>query len=256
MLPLASIGGSTIPAIAHLVQTDEDTIGDAIHRFNEIRLACLNPHWAGCRPHLPDSDDKDFVIQTATTHPTVLGMPSTRCSVRKLVDHLHRTISRPIQIGREAHRCLPARNGTTFQRTKTWKETPGPAFNTKLERNEYADNECPHRTFAFDELGPLSTRPTTGSCWHKQDSPGPPATYRRTHDITYFHGCYSAGDNRLWGTNRCRKGTIHTWAAQRSIRPARPNGPPIYVTLDNLSVQPSEHIPAANEASAGSADHC
>lgn len=26
-----------------------------------------------------------------------------------------------------------------------------------------------------------------------------PATYRRPHGVTYFHGCYSVGDDRLWG---------------------------------------------------------
>lgn len=62
-----------------------------------------------------------------------------------------------------------------------------------------------------------------------------PTTYRRPHGITYFHGCYSVGDDQLWGVVRRRKGTDHTWAALRSIRAARPDGAPIYVILDNLS---------------------
>ncbi|WP_241691428.1 helix-turn-helix domain-containing protein [Streptomyces sp. GZWMJZ-114] len=36
--------------IANLVQADEDTVRDVIHRFNEIGLACLDPQWAGGRP--------------------------------------------------------------------------------------------------------------------------------------------------------------------------------------------------------------
>ncbi|KPI20294.1 hypothetical protein OK006_9520 [Actinobacteria bacterium OK006] len=60
-------------------------------------------------------------------------------------------------------------------------------------------------------------------------------TYRRTHGVTYFHGCYSVGDDRLWGVNRRRKGTANTLAALKSIRAARPDGAPIYVILDNLS---------------------
>lgn len=31
-------------------------------------------------------DDVDFVVQTATTRPTVLGKPFTRWSIRKLAD--------------------------------------------------------------------------------------------------------------------------------------------------------------------------
>lgn len=50
MMLLASAGGSTVPVIARLVQADEDTVRDVIHKFNEIGLACLDPRWAGGRP--------------------------------------------------------------------------------------------------------------------------------------------------------------------------------------------------------------
>ncbi|MGA5233383.1 helix-turn-helix domain-containing protein, partial [Streptomyces koyangensis] len=60
MMLLASAGGSTVPVIARLVQADEDTVRDVIHRFNEIGLACLNPQWAGGRPRLLSSNDEDF----------------------------------------------------------------------------------------------------------------------------------------------------------------------------------------------------
>jgi hypothetical protein len=33
-----------VPVIAQLVQADEDTVRDVIHRFNEIGLACLDPN--------------------------------------------------------------------------------------------------------------------------------------------------------------------------------------------------------------------
>jgi transposase len=67
MMLLASAGGNRVPVIAQLVQADEDTVRDVIHRFNEIGLACLDPRWAGGRPHQLSPDDADFVIQTATT---------------------------------------------------------------------------------------------------------------------------------------------------------------------------------------------
>ncbi|MEU3500277.1 IS630 family transposase [Streptomyces hundungensis] len=236
MMLLASAGGSTVPVIARLVQAHEDSVRDVIHHFDEIGLACLNPQWAGGSPRLLRSDDEDFVVPTATTRPTVLGKSFTRWSVRKLVDHLRRNIARPVRIGREALRCLLARRGITFQRTKPRKEALDPAFDAKLERVEYAVNERPDRTFTFDEFGPLGIRPTAGSCWTEQSRlDRQSATYRRTHGITYFHGCYSVGDDKLWGVNRRRKGTDHTWGALRSIRAASPDGAPIYVVLDSLS---------------------
>ena len=50
MMLLASAGGNRVPVIAQLVQADEDTVRNVIHRFNEIGLACLDPRWAGGRP--------------------------------------------------------------------------------------------------------------------------------------------------------------------------------------------------------------
>lgn len=78
---------------------------------------------------------------------------------------------RVIRIGREALWCLLARRGVTFQRTRTWRESPDP------ERK---------RT---DRV---------------------PAAYHRTHGARYCHGCYSVGDDRLWGVNRRKKGAVNT----------------------------------------------
>ena len=126
MMLLASAGGNRVPVIAQLVQADEDTVRDVIHRFNEIGLACLDPRWAGGRPRQLSPDDEDFVVQTATTRPTKLGQPFTRWSLRKLAAYLRKVHGRVIRIGREALRCLLARRGVTFQRTKTWKESTDP----------------------------------------------------------------------------------------------------------------------------------
>ncbi|MFJ5925463.1 IS630 family transposase [Kitasatospora sp. NPDC092948] len=240
---LASAGGNRVPVIAQLVQADEDTVRDVIHKFNEIGLACLDPRWAGGRPRLLSPDDEDFVVQTATTRPAKLGRPFTRWSIRKLLAYLRRVHGRVIRIGREALRCLLTRRGITFQRTKTWKESNDPDYDAKLDRIEDVLRRFPDRTFAFDEFGPLGIRPTAGACWAKQGKPDRlPATYKRTHGVTYFHGCYSIGDDTLWGVNRRRKGTANTLAALKSIRAARPDGAPVYVILDNLSAHNGKKI--------------
>jgi len=56
------------------------------------------------------------------------------------------------------------------------------------------------------------------------------------------HGCYSVGDDRLWGVNRRKKGAANTLAALKSIRSARPDGAPIYVIMDNLSAHKGADI--------------
>ncbi|MFE0349512.1 IS630 family transposase [Streptomyces griseoluteus] len=243
MVSRTSAGGNRVPVIAQLVQADEDTVRDVIHRFNDIGLACLDPQWAGGRPRLLSPDDEDFVVQTATTRPTKLGQPFTRWSIRKLAAYLHRVHGRVIRIGRETLRRLLARRGVTFQRTKPWKESPGPDRDSKLDRIEEVLERFPDRVFAFDEFGPLGIRPTAGSCWALAGHPERhPATYHRTHGVRYFHGRYSIGDDTLWGVNRHKKGAANTLAALKSIRTARSDGAPIYVILDNLSAHKGERI--------------
>ena len=84
MVVLASAGGNTVPAIARLVQGDEDAVRGVIHRFNEMGMASLDPQWAGGRPRLISAEDEAFIVTTATTRPEVLKQPFTRWSLRKL----------------------------------------------------------------------------------------------------------------------------------------------------------------------------
>jgi hypothetical protein len=62
--------------------------------------------------------------------------------------------------------------------------------------------------------------------------------------VRYFHGCYSLGDDQLWGVNRERKSGANSLSALKSIRAARPDGAPIYVILDNLSANKTPAIRA------------
>jgi transposase len=242
---MASASGTPVPAIARLVAADEDTVREVIHRFNEIGLATLDPNWAGGRPRRISTDDEEFILATATTRPVKLGRPFTRWSLRKLVGYLARNPDRIVRIGRERLRQILREHGISFQRTRTWKESRDPDRDAKLDRIEEVTSKFPDRCFAFDQFGPLSIRPHHGASWAPATRPDRlPATYRRTHGIRYFHGCYSLGDDQLWGVVRRRKGADHTLAALKSIRAARPDGAPIYVILDNLSANKTPAIRA------------
>jgi transposase len=243
LIIMASASGTTVPAIATLVQADEDTVRQVIHRFNEVGLACLDPRWAGGRPRRISSDDEAFIVATATTRPEKLGRPFTHWSVRKLVGYLADNPVRVVEVGRERLRQLLRDHKISFQRTRTWKESKDPLREAKLDRIEEVTTNYPDRCFAFDQFGPLSIRPHHGAAWAPQTKPVRlPATYRRTHGIRYFHGCYSLGDDRLWGVTRRRKGADHTLSALQSIRADRPDGQQLYVILDNLSANKTEKI--------------
>lgn len=233
---LASAGGNSVPVIARLVAADEDTVREVIHRFNELGMGALDPRWAGGRPRRISTEDEAFLVATATTRPGKLGQPFSRWSMRKLVGYLADNPRRIVRIGRERARRLLAAHEITFQRTKTWKESPDPDREAKLARIEQVLEQHPDRTFAFDEFGPLTIRPVPGAGWAPRGRPVRlPANYHRTAGVRYFHGCYSIGEDRLWGVVRRRKSAANTLAALRSIRAARPDREPIYVILDNLS---------------------
>jgi transposase len=242
---LASSSGTPVSAIARLVAADEDTVRDVIHAFNERGLAALDPQWAGGRPRRISNADVAFIVATATTRPETLGLPFTHWSVRKLAAYLRRNHQRVVRVSRERLRQILREAKISFQRTRTWKESSDPDKDRKLDRIEEVIRRFPARCFAFDQFGPLSIRPSHGTTWAPQTRPTRlPATYHRTHGIRYFHGCYSLGDDQLWGVVRRRKGADHTLSALKSIRVARPDGAPIYVILDNLSANKTPAIRA------------
>jgi transposase len=245
MVVLASAGGNTVPAIARLVQADEDTIRQVIHRFNEMGMASLDPRWAGGRPRQISPDDLKFIVETANSRPEALGQPFTRWSVRKLAAYLASHACRLIEIGRERLRQILLQHRITFQRTKTWKESNDPQRDTKLARIDDVTSNFAQRVFAFDEFGPLVIRPQAGAGWAPQGHPKRlPANYHKLHGVRQFHGCYSVGDDQLWGVIHRRKSAANTLAALKSIRRARPDGAPIYVILDNLSAHRGKKIRA------------
>ncbi|MGH3376180.1 MAG: IS630 family transposase [Actinoallomurus sp.] len=243
LIIMASASGTTVTAIAALVQAHEDTVRDVIHAFNEKGLAALDPRWAGGRPRQITSDEEQYIVQAVTTRPAVLGRPFTHWSVRKLAGYLAGNTVRRVKIGRERLRQILRDHGISFQRTRTWKESRDPEKEAKLDRIEYVTSHFLDRCFAFDQFGPLSIRPCHGTCWAPRTKPDRlPATYHRTHGIRYFHGCYSLADDQLWGVVRRRKGADHSLAALKSIRAARPDGAKIYVIMDNLSANKTPAI--------------
>ena len=239
----ASAGGNRVAVIARLVSTSDDRVREMIHRFNEMGMDSLDPQWASGRPRRITTDDEGFIVATAKTRPEALGEPFTRWSIRKLVDYLADNEKRVVEVGRERLRQILGANDITFQRTKTWKESNDPDRDSKLDRIEQVLDEHPDRCFAFDEFGPLAIRPVGGSAWARSGHPQrQPANYHKLHGVRQFHGCYSIGDDELWGVVRHKKSAVDTLAALRSIRASRPDGEPIFVILDNLSAHKGKTI--------------
>ncbi|MGH3523959.1 MAG: IS630 family transposase [Mycobacterium sp.] len=243
MVVLGSASGNTVEVLARLVQTSPDRVREMIHRFNELGMASLDPKRAGGRPRRITTDDERFIVETAKARPAKAGRPFTHWSIRKLREYLGSNNIRRVVIGRERLRLILEAHEVTFQRTKTWKESNDPAKEAKLDRIEEVIFRFPERTFAFDEFGPLAIHPIGGCCWAAKKKPQRlRANYHKHCGVRQFHGCYSLGDDRLWGVVRAKKGIDNSLAAIKSCRAARPDGEMIYVILDNLSAHKAVKI--------------
>ena len=252
LIIMASASGTPVPAIARLVAADPDTVRDVVHSFNDRGLTALEPHWAKGPARRITDEDITVIIATAKTRPKKLGLPFTHWSIRKLTNYLNgryarsdprQVPSRAVRIGRERLRQILHEHDITFQRTRTWKESTDPAYDAKLDRIDEVITRFPDRCFAFDQFGPLSIRPCHGTCWASKKHPDRlRATYKRTHGIRYFHGCYDLSADRLWGVLHEHKGGRYTLAALKTIRAARPDGEPIYVIEDNLAANKTPTI--------------
>lgn len=243
MVVLASAGGNDVATIARLVHTSPDRVREMIHRFNDVGMRSLDPQWAGGRPRQITTSDRGFIVEMAKARPTTLGCPFTHWSIRKLAGYLAAKKGRKVRVGRERLRQILIAEGITFQRTKTWKESPDPFKEQKLARIEWLLEHQRDRTFAFDEFGPLTVRPVGGTAWAPRGRPVRlRANYHKPHGSRQLYAWYAIGTDQLAGNLEPHKGSAATLRALQAIRASVPDGEPIHIILDNLNHHQSRQI--------------
>lgn len=123
--------GRSAPEIADRVGVHFTTVYDWIHRFNQEGFVAFEaaPNPQG-RPSSLSSRQIRRLIATALARPTDLGLPFTHWSVAKLQEYCRAKKILP-PFSDEWVRRLLRREGISFQRTKTWKESPDPDFESK-----------------------------------------------------------------------------------------------------------------------------
>lgn len=124
-------GRRAASAIADRVGVNQTTVYDWVHRFNREGFVGFEdpPNPAG-RPSSLSSRQIRQLIATALARPTDLGLPFTHWSVAKLQDYCRKKNLLP-EFSDEWVRRLLRREGISFQRTKTWKQSPDPDFEAK-----------------------------------------------------------------------------------------------------------------------------
>jgi len=123
--------GRSVPEIADRVGAHFTTVYDWVHRFNQEGFAGFEdvPNPQG-RPSSLSSRQVRQLIAAALARPTDLGLPFTHWSVAKLQDYCREKKLLP-SFSDEWVRRLLQREGVSLQRSKTWKESPDPDFESK-----------------------------------------------------------------------------------------------------------------------------
>lgn len=128
--------------------------------------------------------------------------------------------------------------GLSFQRTRSWKASPDPDYEAKAARvlDLYAKAPSDGPVICFDQMGPISLRPTHGAGWARHGRPERlRATYNRRHGIRYVFGALDVHHDRLRARMRPRRAGTDNLGFMRTIRLCYRARQRIYWIQDNLS---------------------
>jgi transposase len=222
--------------IAGLVGTDESHVRKVIHAFNERGFGSLDPEPRGGRPRRITAEQRARIIAVAGARPDSMGVPATRWSLRRLARYLREqqiVELSPAHLGR-----ILAAAGLSFQRTRTWKASPDPDYEAKAARVLALYAKAPEDgvVISFDQMGPISLRPTAGAGWAPRKRPERQrATFNRHHGVRYVMGAFDVHADRLRVRLRPRRRGSDNLAFLKQIRGCYPTRLRIYWIQDNLS---------------------
>jgi transposase len=233
---LASNVKMSASQIAQMWQTDASWVRKVIHDFNERGMTSLRPRYRGGRPRRITSEQRQQIVSVAGARPDHQGVPLTRWSLSRLSIYLadHAIVA----VSARHLGVLLADAGLSFQRTRTWKASPDPDYETKAARilALCAAPPADGVVISFDQMGPISLRPIAGAGWAPRRRPERQrADYNRRHGTRYVFGAYDVRADRLRVRLRPRRRGSDMLAFMRQIRPCYPRRQRIYWIQDNLS---------------------
>ena len=172
----------------------------------------------------------------AGARPDSQGVALTRWSLPRLSVYLAEQRIAEVSFGYLG--ALLAQAGLSFQRTRTWKASPDPDYEPKAARILALCEKPPPGgvVISFDQMGPVSLRPTPGAGWAPRGLPERQrADYNRRHGTRYVFGAYDVHADRLRVRLRPRRRGSDMLAFMAQIRACYPARQRIYWIQDNLS---------------------
>jgi transposase len=246
---LASASHMSARQIAEVVRTDENQVRRVIRDFNADGMASLHPRSGGGRPKKIDEPTRARVVAIALARPQDLGEAETHWSLRRLRRYLIR-VKVIKTISREQLRRILNHAGVTYQRTRTWKWSPDPLYETKKNWVLAAYTAAEAGTLdgvvvSFDECGPISLRPWPGCAWARKKRPlRQRATFNRRNGVRYLFGAYDVGADHLIAELWAQKNAAAVLRFLKSIRRRYPPETTVYFVMDNLSTHWTPEIKA------------
>jgi transposase len=232
-----SATGMSAPEIANRFGYDVKHVRLVIHAFNKDGFESLAPNYDGGPELTFDEEVRGKIVDIALGRPKDYGYPFTRWSLRKL-SAAARNRKVVGSISQETVRTILKEAGVSHQRTKTWKESKDPFFESKRRRIKrlYKNPPPDGRVMCLDEFGPLSIRPYGGSCYAKKGHPQRiPATYRRAHGVRHMFAVLDLKADQIYYRIRDRKSRVELLDFLKMIRNIVPRREKIYLILDNFS---------------------
>jgi transposase len=232
---LASNVKMSAAQIAEMWRTDPSWVRKVIHEFNERGMNSLRPRYGGGRPRRITTDQRKRIISVAGARPDDQGVPLTRWSLPRLSVHL---ANQGIEVSPRHLGTLLAQVGLSFQRTRTWKASPDPDYEAKTARILALCERPPPDgvVISFDQMGPVSLRPTAGAGWARKGRPERQrADYNRRAGTRYVFGAFDVHEDRLRVRLRPRRRGADNLAFVTQIRSCYPARRRIYWIQDNLS---------------------
>src|SRR6266516_2524985 len=232
---LASNVRMPVPRIAEMWRTDPSWVRKVIHEFNERGMDSLRPRYRGGRPRRITTDQRQRIVGVAGARPDAQGIPLTRWSLPRLAVHL---AGEGIEVSPRHLGTLLAEAGLSFQRTRSWKASPDLDCAEKAARILALCEQPPRDgpVVSFDQMGPVSLRPTGGAGWAPRGRPERQrADYNRRAGTRYVFGAYDVHADRLRARLRPRRRGSDNLAFMAQIRGSFPASRRIYWIQDNLS---------------------
>jgi transposase len=129
---LASAQGMRVREIAKLTLLSEYHIRELIRSFNRGGLPAIKPRKPKGRAPTFTDEERATIAEFARIPPKVLGYPFTAWSLSKLKMAVEeRRLLGRRSISDESIRQILDEYGISYQRTKTWKESHDPEFDSK-----------------------------------------------------------------------------------------------------------------------------